>query len=78
MTTINEQGQVETWTAVYWSHFSQYKEAFDSLQDAWNFLEHGENAGTLSSVAILGPDGKVVMDADQLFQGVRPQDLAGR
>jgi hypothetical protein len=66
VTTIDEHGNVQQWTAVYWRHFGKYTEECDSFAEAYRFLTSGEDYESLSSEAILGPDGAVLMDAAAL------------
>lgn len=68
MTTIDEDGASQVWTAVYFRHFSRYEEECESLEDAVRFLDSGEDYGELSSVEVRGPDGTVVMDEAALFE----------
>lgn len=63
---IDQDGQSLTWTAVYWRYHSRYEEERDSLQEAVAFLERGEEDGSLSSEAVLGPDGKVLYEFDRV------------
>lgn len=76
---IDESGAVQQWTAVYWRHFGRYEESCDTFADAYWLLKYGEDQGDLSSEAILGPDGNVLMDARALFEAtcsdVDPDDL---
>jgi hypothetical protein len=57
-----EAGQV--WIAVYWSLDSQYEETCYSLEEAVEFLDGGQENGTLSSDSIRCPDGTVYTRAD--------------
>lgn len=76
---IDESGNPQQWTAVYWRYHSKRTEEFDNFADAYEYLKHGEDYGELSSESILGPDGKVLMDANALFEascsGLSPEDL---
>lgn len=78
-TVIDESGNVQQWTAVYWRYHSKHEDEFDNFADAYEFLKSGEDYGELSSESILGPDGAVLMDKDALFEaacsGVSPEDL---
>jgi hypothetical protein len=67
VTTIDEHGNVQQWTAVYWRHFGKYTEECDSFAEAYRFLTSGEDYESLSSEAILGPEGAVLMDAAALI-----------
>lgn len=79
MKVIDEDGAQLRWTAVYWQHMSKFEELCDSFADAYRLLMDGEEYGNLSSVAILGPDGRVLMDTDALFEAdvkkLDPNDL---
>ncbi len=61
-TTIDESGNPQQWTAVYWRYHSRYEEVCDSFREAYRYLENGEEYGELSSESILGPDGRELMD----------------
>ncbi len=62
---IDQDGNEQTWTAVYWRYHSQCEEERESLADAYRFLASGEDYGSLSADCILGPDGEVVMTGAQ-------------
>jgi hypothetical protein len=64
---IDQQGNAQQWTAVYWRYHHKYTEECDSLQEAIDFLEAGEDYGSLSSESILGPNGEVVLNKGELF-----------
>ncbi len=65
---IDEDGNVQTWTAVYWRHQVKHNAECDSFADAFWLLERGEEDGELSSHSILGPDGRVLMDKAQIHK----------
>lgn len=58
--TISQDGQQLVWIAKYWRYHALYEMECDSLEDAVEFLDQGEDAGELSSDSIVGPDGKVI------------------
>lgn len=58
-----EAGQV--WIATYWSYGSQDTEECFSLKEAAEYLDGGEEYGTLSSVSIRCPDGTVYTREDR-------------
>lgn len=64
---IDEQGNPQTWTAVYWRYHARYEHEADSLEDALSFLSNGEDEGALSSEKVLGPNGEVVISEDEIF-----------
>ncbi len=76
---IDESGRQLVWTARYWRYGCVDEDEFDGLPEAYEFLVHGEDAGTLSSAAVIGPDGQVVMTAEQIssayIRGVKPDEL---
>jgi hypothetical protein len=76
---IDESGNVQQWTAVYWRYHSRYQDEFDNFAEAFEFLKSGEDYGNLSSESILGPDGAVLMDKQALWDAqcsdVNPDDL---
>jgi len=57
---INEDGHELIWIAKYWRYHVLCEVECESLEEAVEFLESGEDAGELSSDSIVGPDGKVV------------------
>ena len=66
MTVIDEQGNQQTWTAVYWRYHSRYEYEADSPEEALSFLKNGEDYGELSSECILGPDREVLIPKSQI------------
>lgn len=66
-TIIDEQGNEQTWKAVYFRYFVRYEDPFESLDAALGFLSHGEEEGTLSAKAVLGPDGEAVVPEEEIF-----------
>ena len=56
-------GQV--WIAVYWRYGGKSEEECFSLREAANYLEYGEEEGTLSSESIRCPDGTVYTREDR-------------
>ncbi len=79
MTTIDENGVPQQWTAVYWQHYSKLDLVCDSFAEAYHFLDSGEDYGELASHAILGPDGNVLMDKKAIhaaqLNNLNPDDL---
>lgn len=71
---INQDGQPLTWTAKYWRYKALYEAEFDSLDEAQNFLERGEDDGELYPDSIVGPDGRVVDDEPGKAGKVQPPD----
>lgn len=69
-TIIDEWGNEQTWTAVYWRYGARYERQADSLDGALRFLEYGEEEGSLSSNSVLGPDGSVVVPEEEIFAAV--------
>lgn len=63
---IDEDGNTQTWTAVYWRYHSKSEYEASSLTDALNFLQYGEDYGELSSDSVRGPDGTVVIPNDRI------------
>lgn len=51
-------GQV--WTAVYWRYYNEYKDEEFSLEEAKQILVYGEEAGEMSAVGVLCPDGTML------------------
>lgn len=66
-TVIDEHGNRQAWTAVYWRHHQRYEHAADSIEAAIYFLSYGEEEGTLSAVEVRGPDGQVVIAEEEIF-----------
>lgn len=66
----------EVWTAVYSRRHVQHEEQCPSLDAALAFLRDGEDAESLASVEVRGPDGRVVI-AREAFTGYRPAVLFG-
>jgi hypothetical protein len=65
VTIIDENGERLHWTAKYWHYGRLYEEECDSLYDALDYLEDGEDAGNLSSDSILDPDGNLYLNKPQ-------------
>lgn len=63
---IDQDGNPQTWTAVYWHYGVKYEEEFDTPEQALAFLVKGEGKDRLSPEAVIGPDGKVLYDKAQL------------
>lgn len=74
--TITQDGQRDTFTAVYRQHGARCEEPCDSLNDAVGALVGGFEHNTLSVEAVLGPDGDVVLNADQVFDLIGKDDAA--
>lgn len=66
-TIIDEQGNEQTWTAVYWRYHVRYEDPFGSLEDALRFLSYGEDEGTLFATEVRGPGGKPVVPEEEIF-----------
>jgi hypothetical protein len=58
---IDEQGNPQTWVAVYRHYRVRYEEECESLDEALAFLWVGVDDGRLSPVEVRGPDGRVVV-----------------
>lgn len=76
---IDQDGNAQQWTAVYWRYGARERVACDSFGEAYRLLDSGEDFGSLSSDSILGPDGAVLMDKralwDAQIHGVDPDEL---
>lgn len=44
-------------TAIYWRHCVLHDDVFDTMKDAREYLETGEDYGNLSSIGIIDPLG---------------------
>lgn len=79
MTTIDEDGNELTWTAVYWRYMCKDTEECDSFEDAFRHLMWGEEYEQFSAYALLGPDGTVLMDEAALthayLKRLSPEDV---
>jgi len=64
---IDELGNEQTWTAVYFRYFVRYEDPFASLEEALGYLSCGEEEGSLSAKEVRGPDGKAVVGEDEIF-----------
>jgi hypothetical protein len=58
------------YTARYWRYHSEGQEECDSLEEAVAFLANGQDSGNLSAQDILGPDGAVVLEGDELDRSI--------
>lgn len=67
---IDENGNPQTWTAVYWRFHSREREECDSLDEALSFLANGEDNGNLSATEVLGPDGTAVVPESEIFDAM--------
>jgi hypothetical protein len=76
MTTIDPEGNELVWTAHYWQHGYQDSDEFDSPEAAFNYLDSGQEYGTLAGDHITGPDGAVMVDRDTLRGFSGPDDFA--
>lgn len=47
------------WLACYHHLGARYEDEFDSLEDAIEFLQRGEDRGELAAEAVIGPDGNI-------------------
>jgi hypothetical protein len=56
-----------SYKARYWRYFAEGEEECDSLDEALAYLAWGWEAGQLSEIEIVGPDGSVVLNGGQLF-----------
>ncbi|GAA3417603.1 hypothetical protein [Streptosporangium vulgare] len=57
----------ERWTSVFFRYQREFEETHASLEDALAFLYDGWCTAERSPVAVKGPDGQIVMDADQII-----------
>lgn len=76
MTTIDPEGNELVWTAHYWQHGYQDSDEFDSAEEAFAYLDSGQEYGTLAGDHITGPDGAVLVDRDTLRGFTGPDDFA--
>ena len=53
--------------AHYWRYYSEYKDEHDTIEDAIDFLENGEDYGLLSAVDILDEDDNVLVNEQQVY-----------
>lgn len=78
-TVIDQDGNVQQWTAVYWRYMVKSEHVAETFAEAYRFLAAGEDYGNLSSEAILGPDGAVLMDREAIWNAqckdLDPDDL---
>lgn len=59
----------------YVAHFWRYKlrdsEELDTLDEAVAYLANGWERAELAEIRIVGPDGSVVLDGDELFRRMK-------
>lgn len=55
-----------TYRARYWRYHSEDEEECDTLDEAVAFLAYGFDSGNLSAADVVGPDGTVVLEGDEL------------
>jgi hypothetical protein len=79
VTTINEAGEEQQWTARYRRHWADGQEVTDSLIDAYAWLYYGLENGDLYPVDIIGPDGQTAMTheviMEAIYANVQPEAL---
>lgn len=54
---IDQDGQPQIWKAHFWQHYVERWSEFDNPEDAFAFLDSGEDDGALSAVGVIDPDG---------------------
>ena len=54
---IDQDGNEQVWKAHYMRYGSEEWEEFGSPEEAISFLNYGEDAGSLSSIGVVWPDG---------------------
>ncbi|GGU62629.1 hypothetical protein [Streptomyces daghestanicus] len=69
------------YTARYWRYHSQQEQEFDTQDEAVGFLAESWNAGDCPPVSVVAPDGRTVLEGDELMREVhrcfRADDRSG-
>lgn len=58
------------YTAHYWRYHSRQEEEFGTQDEAVEFLANSWDAGDCSPVAVVGSDGRSVLEGDELMHEV--------
>jgi hypothetical protein len=59
-----------TYRARYWRYHSKGEEECDTLDEAVAFLAYGFDSGNLSAADVVGPDGAVVLQGEELSERI--------
>lgn len=63
---IDQNGQGQTYAAVFWRYYSQQREEFDTAEEALSFLRTGWENDFCAPQKVEGPEGQTVFSWEEI------------